>query len=272
MMNEAKPNGQYNVSALWRGLAILQMFRQDRPRIKVSDCERELGIPRATAYRLVHTLQAGGFLVADSDSGGVRLGPRVLKLGFEFLHQQDIIETARPYIVRLRDRTGMTSHMGILDGREAVYIYRAASRQRAVSNITVGTRLPAHAVSIGRALLMGLRQEDLESLFADVTFEIFSDQTPRNLPELIDRLAHERQQGYVLYRAAYARGICSCAAPVRNHVGHIIAGINISDYEDSPGMDALETHIKDEVLATAEEISTQLGYVPDRRPTAPTPD
>ena len=166
----------------------------------------------------------------------------------------------------------MTSHMGILDGREAVYIYRSPSRQRAVSNVTVGTRLPAHAVSIGRALLMGLRHEDLEALFSGVTFEIFSEQTPKNLTELMERLAHERRQGYVLYRAAYARGICSCAAPVRNHVGRIIAGINISDYENSPGMEDLETRIKDAVLETAEQISMHLGYSPDRRPLASSPD
>ena len=88
MSGQPTASRQNSVAALQRGLGILQMFRSDRLRIKVIDIERELAIPRATAYRLVRTLEAGGFLIGDPESNTFCLGPRVLKLGFEFLHQQ----------------------------------------------------------------------------------------------------------------------------------------------------------------------------------------
>jgi DNA-binding IclR family transcriptional regulator len=122
--------------------------------------------------------------------------------------------------------------------------------------------MPAHATSIGRALLLDTPLDELRRLYRGVKMQRFSAQTPGSAQELAAKLAEEARKGYVSYRSAYAPGIASVAAPVRDSTGRIVAGVNVSDYESLPSMADLEGRLKDEVLRAALTISRGLGYRP----------
>jgi len=260
-----KETDRYVVPALRRGLAVLQCFRSDRRLLGVPEISRELGLPRATTFRLVYTLRGEGYLMQAPGSNLYKLGHRVLSLGFEYLHSDEIVEIARPFLESLRDRHNASAHLGIRDGMFAVYICRAPSRQRLSSNVTVGTRLPAHAASVGRALLLDLTDRELTDLYDGFSFEVFSDQTPADLEALRAQLRKERDLGYVAYRSAFALGIASAAAPVRDRSGEIVAAINVSDYESLPCMAELSGKLKDDVVRAALDISMLLGYQPSAK-------
>src|SRR5918912_2220120 len=144
---------RYVVPGLRRGLAVLRLFTRDRRVITVPDIVRELGVSRATAFRLAYTLEADDYLQRAPHSNAFRLGLNVLSLGFEYLGSLDLIEVARPVLEELRDRTDASAHMGVRDGAEVVYVLKAPSQHRLRSNVMVGARMPVHATSIGRALL-----------------------------------------------------------------------------------------------------------------------
>lgn len=253
---------QYIVPALRRGMAILRLFKPDRRVIALPEIVRELGMTRATAFRLAYTLEADGYLQRAPHSNAFQLGINLLSLGFEYLGSLDLVEVARPVLEDLRDRADASAHLGIQDGREIVYVLKAPSRHRLRSNVTVGTRMPIHTTTIGHALMFDSSPEELRQLFKGVNLRERFAQAPADADALYKELMVQRSLGYVAYRSRYAEGLDSVAAPVRDATGRIVAGINVSDYESIPAMGELEGAIKDEVLRAAMTISRGLGYRP----------
>ena len=252
--------GQYIVPALRRGLALLRLFAHDRRVISLPEIVRELGVTRATAFRLAYTLEADGYLQRAPHSNAFQLGINLLSLGFEYLGSLDLVEVARPVLEDLRDRADASAHLGVQDGREIVYVLKAPSRHRLRSNVTVGTRMPIHTTSIGHTLLFDSTPEELKDLFEGVNLRERFVHAPADTDALYQELVEERRLGCVIYRSRYVDGLHSVAAPVRDAAGHIVAGLNISDYESIPAMGKLESAVRDEVLRAAMLISRGLGY------------
>lgn len=252
---------QYIVPALRRGLAVLRLFRHDRRVISLPEIVRELGVTRATAFRLAYTLEADGYLQRTPHSNAFQLGINLLSLGFEYLGSLDLVEVARPILEDLRDRADASAHLAVQDGTEIVYVLKAPSRHRLRSNVTVGTRMPIHTTSIGHALMFDSSPEELKTLFAGVNMRERFAHAPADANALYKELVEERKLGYVVYRSRFVDGLHSVAAPVRDASGHIVAGLNVSDYESIPAMGELEGSVKDEVLRAAKAISRGLGYL-----------
>lgn len=253
---------RYIVPALRRGLSVLRLFSRDRRIVTLPEIVRELGVPRATAFRLAHTLEADGYLQRTPHSNAFQLGLNVLSLGFEYLGSLDLLDIARPALEDLRDRLDLSVHMGVRDNTDVVYLVSLPSQHRLRSNVSVGTRSPAHANSIGRATLFDLSLDELRALYRGVKMERFSEQTPTTVDALYEQLDEERQRGYVSWRSAIIPGIATVSAPVRNRDGRIAAALNISDYESLPAMQEQDGRVKDEVLRTAAAVSQNLGYRP----------
>lgn len=253
---------RYIVPALRRGLSVLRLFSRDRRVVTLPEIVRELGVPRATAFRLAHTLEADGYLQRTPHSNAFQLGLNVLSLGFEYLGSLDLLDIARPALEDLRDRLDLSVHMGVRDGTDVVYLVSLPSQHRLRTNVGVGTRSPAHANSIGRATLFDLPYPELRALYRGVKLAAYSDQTPTTLEALYQRVSEERAQGYVSWRSAVIPGIATVSAPIRDAEGRIAAALNISDYESLPIMQEQNGRVKDEVLRTAALVSHSLGYRP----------
>jgi DNA-binding IclR family transcriptional regulator len=260
---------RYIVPALRRGLDILEMFSRGTNVVTVPEITRALGISRATAFRLVHTLAAAGYLERLPSAYAFRLGRQSLALSFEYLNSLDVVDVARPLIEQLRDKLGATTHLAIRHGTVMLYLLRAPSQHELVSSLVapVGTRYPVHAVACGRALLFDVPDAELDELFTDFDFTTLPSPAPQSLAALKAQLAKERRKGYVSCASVFVRSKRSVAAPVRDGSGKAIASINVSDsvsiVKDPDGV------AKDEVMATAAAISARLGYQPRAMVTRP---
>jgi DNA-binding IclR family transcriptional regulator len=248
---------RYIVTALRRGLAILSLFRRERRVIGVPDIASELGLSRATAFRMAYTLERDGYLQRLPNSNAFRLGSKVLVLGFDYLQGTEVVAGGREAVYALRDRTGFSAHMCVRDGVEIVYVLNASSHHRLRGDIPVGTRYPCHAVASGRALLFGMSEDELRTLYRGVTLQAFSEQTPTTVEELFAIIESEREQGYAMNTSGFVSGIVSVSAPVRDREGSIVAAINVSDSETV--LKDLAA-VRDEVLQAANQVSTQLGW------------
>jgi IclR family pca regulon transcriptional regulator len=255
-----KNHGVYFVPGLHRGLVALETVASAQRPVSVSDIAAELGITRSSAFRLVYTLVYMGFLAESGKSKHYELGPRVLNIGFAFLASQNIIEIAKPELERLRDETLVTAHLAIRDERNVLYLSCVQTRSGFLSNMNVGSRVPAYASPMGWYLLSDLSNRDLAKLTGSGAFKPLTSQTPANLAELaatIGKIAH--QPCYVSHGVLEAGG-ASVSAPVLDHSGKVVAAIDISGPNSAFDLDQLETRYADAVVGAARRISAKLGY------------
>ena len=245
-------DARYLVPALVRGLDVLRMLAGDRRRLTLTDIAAALAVTRSSAYRLLYTLSHLGFVGFDSATKTYALGPQVLQLGYGFLAGRDLVEVATPHLVRLRDRTGWSAHLGELFSRDVVYLARVATRRSIASTIHVGTQLPAHSTSMGRVLLSYLPEATVRDLYDDA-LDI-------DLPALQTQLDRDRENGVVVQNSSFEPGVASVAAPVRNMTGAVVAAINISIVALLTTAAELKGSLRQEVLAAAAAISRDLGF------------
>ena len=252
---KAPPEKKYIVPALAQGLSALALFSRDRPMITPPEIAQELLLSRATVFRMLNTLESLGYVVRDDRGRHYRLGPAVLGRGFAYLASFDVVEIAQPILQKLRDETGMSSHMAIRDGAEVVYISRFAARTTIASSVQVGTRFPAHATVLGRMLLCELSEGDLKALYSQSLLPQFSQQTPASLAALHEFLAADRARGYAISQSFFENGVNAIAAPIRDKSNRIIAAINITAVGAHVTMEEMNGALKDAVVSAAAQIS-----------------
>lgn len=251
---------KYIVPGLVRGLHLLELFDREHSEWNVAELAAAAGLPHSTTYRLVATLEQLGFIERIRNRKLYRLGARVLNLGFAYLGSQDIVETALEPLQTLSAATGGSTHLGILDGADVVYLLRIAGPNRLVSNVRVGTRLPAHATVMGHALLSDHPIEDLRVRFGDRPLEAATKETATTATRLFEQIRAEQEQGYALSVAGFEVGISSAGAPVRDASGQIVAAINFIGPEAQFDNRRLIAKVVGPVCETAAEISRRMGY------------
>jgi DNA-binding IclR family transcriptional regulator len=250
---------RYTVPGLERGLRILQEFSRREPVLTAPEIARRLGAPRSTVFRLLVTLESMGFVERTDDGRAHRLGLAVLRLGFEYLASQGITELGRPILERMRDDTGYAASLVVRDGRDIVYILRAASPSPFASSVSVGTRLPAHATVLGHVLLSDLTLSQLRALYPESKLEAINERTPATTEALFEQAQQARQRGHVMAEGFFESHICTVAAPVFGDNGHVVAAIGLT----IPGARIAEDRraaLVAQVRGAATQLSTLLNY------------
>lgn len=217
---------RYLVPGLERGLAVLNAFRPDRQVLGLSEIARILGLSRSAVFRTVYTLNHLGYLTADSRAQTYRLGPAVLRLGQGYMADRELVQIALPELERLRDETDWSAHLGIRDGRSVLYLLRVPSRMGMGSIVHVGSRLPAAATTMGRALLTDLDEASLIAIYRDEALDRAPGTTPRNMADLLAQWRRDRENDAIVQIGSFERGIASVAAPIRDMSGGVVAAIN----------------------------------------------
>ena len=248
----------YLVPGLERGLRLLQLFRPGRTEIGAPDIARELALPRTTAFRLLQTLESLDF-VERTSAGAFRLGPAVLRLGFELVSSLDVGERGAEVLEKLSRDSGESTQLAILDGRELVVVLKKTPSSAFASNVQVGTRMPAHATVVGRTLLQDHDAGALRKLFPERQLKAYTPQTPKTVAELERLIAQDRARGYALSESAYESSISALAVPVRNHESRVVAALSII-----VARSRLEPRRREELaqraIAAAAELSRRLSY------------
>jgi DNA-binding IclR family transcriptional regulator len=183
----------------------------------------------------------------------------VLRLGFEYLASQGITELGRPILERMRDDTGYAASLVVRDGRDIVYILRAASPSPFASSVSVGTRLPAHATVLGHVLLSDLTLSQLRALYPESKLEAINERTPATTEALFEQAQQARQRGHVMAEGFFESHICTVAAPVFGDNGHVVAAIGLT----IPGARIAEDRraaLVAQVRGAATQLSTLLNY------------
>jgi IclR family pca regulon transcriptional regulator len=242
------------LQSLERGLTVLQVFSNEHPRLTLSDVARLAGITRATARRILLTLEHLGYVRADGRL--FSLTPRVLSLGFGYLSSLNLWEIAQPLMEELVEQTHESCSAATLDLPDIVYVARVPTRRIMTIALGIGSRLPAHATSMGRVLLADLPDAELDAFLAAGPLQPCTERTTVDPDELRASIRRVREQGWSMVDQELEMGLRSIAAPIRGADGRAVAALNIAAAAPRVGLDELRGHFLPLVLRTAEQIST----------------
>jgi DNA-binding IclR family transcriptional regulator len=257
------PDDRYTVPALQRGLQLLMQFSREERELTGAELSRRLQLPRASVFRMLHTLEQMGFVERADDGNAYKLGLAVLRLGFELLASMELTEYGRPVIEALRDRCGYAAHLVVRDGREVVFIAKAPGHNSLFQSIQVGARLPAHATVLGRLLLSDLDLPALRQLYPDEPLKAYTPRTPTTVEQLKALIDADRANGYGVSQGGFETGISTIAAPVFNDRGEVAAVVSIT----VPGQRIDEQRLPaliDDVRAAAAQLTERISHLPHR--------
>jgi IclR family pca regulon transcriptional regulator len=249
------PAAEY-VQSLERGLAVIQAFSRDRPSMTLAEVAREAGLTRATARRLLFTLQQLGY--ARFDGKRFALTPKVLDIGYAYLSSLDLTSIAQAEMESLVERTHESCSAAVLDGHEIVYVVRVPTKRIMTISLGLGSRLPAYATSMGRVLLADLSEPQVAA-HVDGQLRALTARTISDPAELRTELDRVRRQGWALVDQELEDGVRSVAAPLRDARGRTIAAVNISGHAGRVTLSTMRDRFLPELLATAERISERLA-------------
>lgn len=255
-MTDGDRHETQSIQALERGLAVLQVFSREHPALTLSEVARLAGTTRATARRILLTLERLGHV--RSDGKRFALTPRVLSLGWAYLSSLDIWEIAQPLMQELVARTGESCSAATLDLPDIVYVARVPTRRIMSITLGVGTRLPAHATSMGRVLLADLADDDLDAFLAATPLQAYTPRTITDPARLRRTLERTRAQGWAMVDQELELGLRSAAAPLRGADGRVIAALNLSAAASRVPLEDLRAGFVPLLLDTAQTISTAI--------------
>lgn len=256
-----RPPAEYTMPPVTRAITLLRHIAAGNRCRNVSQTAKAVGINRTTLVRLLATLQAEGMIEAVDGDGGYQLGTGLITLAADALNERGVVQVARPILSQLVGDLALSAHLGVREGDEIVYLARFTPNTHLASNVREGTRLPAHATTIGRILLAELPDEELVALYSGATLDAYSKKTRTSLDDLRAQLREDRSLGIAWSVENFEAGIGSAAVAVHDRPGRPAGAINVTGHSSvfdprSGRLAEIEHHLK----AAARAISEALGY------------
>ncbi|TLS52652.1 IclR family transcriptional regulator [Paenibacillus antri] len=247
------------IQSVQRALQIVDLFDERTPELKITEISARMQLHKSTVHSLLKTLMHHGYIAQDDESGKYRLGLALVEKGNMLLQSMDLRSIAKPYIAELSAKSGQTTHLVVLDGRDGVYIDKVEGAKAAIRYSRIGRRVPLHSSAVGKALAAFRPLEALHALLDDYTFDKRTERTIGDREAFLAELTRVRGCGFAIDDEENEPGVRCAAAPIFDHSGVAAAAISVSTMTSSVDDDALRALI-DELLEAAKAISRQLGY------------
>jgi IclR family pca regulon transcriptional regulator len=259
-MTESANHDVYFVPGLSRGLRVLEILGAAKTPMSLSEIARAMDLSRSSVFRLVYTLRHMEFIKDGEQKNTYTLGAQVLNLGFAYLNNQPITTIARPLLAQLRDVTGVSTHLSVLEGHYVLYLGSHQARSGFVSNMVTGTRVEAYTTAIGWCLLSGKSDAELADFCKGLDMLPITKHTPTSFQALKAWVDQMRTDGFIVSRGFREPGGSSIAVPVWDEAGKVVACVNLSGPDSGFDFDRVEEVYVPETKATALQISRELGY------------
>lgn len=252
--------GRYNIRAMDRGLRVLSVLSDGKPRT-LTDLSEEIDLSSSTTFRLLATLAYHNYVERNEQSGEYSLGLACLELARAYHAGNTIRQAALPDLQKLRDDTTETVHLAVLDKMEVVYLEKLHGLH-AIGLMTsrVGGRLPSHCTGLGKALLAYVDPQEVRAYFGQHGLTGYTETTIQDLDELIAHLEQIRYRGYAFDHGEHEAEVRCVAVPLFDFDGRAVAALSVSGPQDrlNPVEDRVD--LIEMARQAARSISTRLGY------------
>jgi IclR family pca regulon transcriptional regulator len=245
------------VQSLERGLAVIRVFDSEHPELTLSEVARATGLTRAAARRFMHTLVDLGYMGTDGRLFSLR--PRVLELGYAYLSALSLPEIAHPHMETLVARVHESCSLSILDGTDVVYVARVATKRIMTVAISVGTRFPAYATSMGRILLAAQPDAWLADYLNETELIRRTPLTVTDKKALAAILRRVGTQGFALVDQELETGLRSIAVPVHGIDGAVVAAMNVSVHVSRGDSETVRRELLPPLMEAARGVEADLA-------------
>lgn len=243
------------VRAIARGFSVVEALGRPPGRHTLSEVAAIADLNRATARRMLATLVVLKYCEADGRYFSLR--PRALGLGLSYLNALPYWGYAQRALEDLRNEIGESCALAVLDETDIVYALRLPARRILSANLGIGSRLPAHVVSLGRVLLAAMSAEQRAQYLATTEFKPITPRTLIDPVKLGRELDRTTEQGYAWIDGELDPAICGMAVPVRDQGGNVVAAISINTISGTVDEATAKKRFLIALKRTAQDIRTQ---------------
>lgn len=244
--------------AVERAFAILEATAGQTQGLTNAEISRRLSIPKSSASYILRTLERGGYLRRETESGRYRLGLKLLNLGRGVLSGYGLREISVTAMRGLVDRTGLTSHLAVLDRGEAVYIEKVEAPGFIKMDTWVGRRMYVHSTSVGKALVANLPKQAVDAILREHGLVKRTPKTITTPRRFHAELSSVREKGYAVDDEENSMDARCLAVPVFDTNGSVIAAIGLSGTVSQLEPDSIP-RVAELAREASRRISRQLG-------------
>lgn len=241
-------------SSLANALSILKGFTMDHPEQGVTDVAKHLGLSKSTVHRLLASMASEGFVYKNPRTNRYSLGTSVLTLTNLVSSQLPILNESVPVLNMLTERTGETSHLGILEDQHMIYLQKVECDNPTSLFTHIGKRHPIHATSIGQAILAFQEQDERHQLLPE-TLESYANHTITSHKRLSEKMDLIKAEKYVICDRELQEDVMAIAAPIYNEKGKVLAAINIVGPANRIKSKLKSHRLVEEVVRSGEKIT-----------------
>jgi len=250
--------GRGGVQSLERAAALLRALAEAGRPLSAGELAAAVGLPRPTVYRLLQTLCAEGWVAQNGRS--FVIGASVLWLAARRLEQLELRSVGRPLLAELRDRTGETVHLGVLEAGQVVYVEKLESPGPLRMASMVGRIVPAHSTALGKAMLAYLPWEQVERIVEKHGLARRTSNTITDPARLFQELAAVRARGYSIDNVENEEGIRCVGAAIFEHRGRVAGAVSVSGSVATISLERARRELAPLVREAAERISRAMGW------------
>lgn len=258
---EIKPSSIRLNRSVHRVAKLLKALAANPGGMGLAELSASVELHDSTAYRLLATLIDEGLVERATDgTGRYLIGLETFRLGSAVLNRLGLGQQVLTFLEELAAETGETVNLGALHGFHVMYLQKVESHHTLRASLTVGTAtVPAHCSATGKMLLAHLPLPDLKALLEANPLASLAPNSIVDREDLLRELERIRIQGYSIDDLEFAPDIRAVAAPIKDHLGNVIASIAVAGPVTRVSLDRAHALVP-LVVSMSERISTKLGY------------
>jgi IclR family pca regulon transcriptional regulator len=247
-----------HINSVARSLKILEIFGESSRPLTLTEVANLTNLAKSTAQRFLETLLSLGYLNREQDKR-YTLSTKIISLAFHYLNTSDLASLAKPYLDELSSQLRMSTHLAVLDDCDIIILYRRQVRNFFNFAIHAGSKMPAYSSALGRILLAGLDDVELNNRLDSMRTPMMTPKTITSKTGLLERIEEIRKSGFTISEQEQSMDLSSMAVPLVNDQQKIVAAINVS-LEVMRVNDQMVETAKKKLIETGKSISRLLGY------------
>ncbi|MFV3332457.1 IclR family transcriptional regulator [Pseudomonas sp. NY15437] len=250
-------NSLFNQS-LEKGLAVLRAFNARNRTMNLAEVAEAADITKSSAQRMIHTLEALGYVSKHPQTKRFQLTPQVMEIGYNYLAADTLVDVANPFLAELAQTTGETTNLTEPVRTDMLYVARFVGPKFIPIHLPIGSRIPMYCTASGRAFLSALGDDEVLTLLQDSDLSSHTQYTRTSLEEILAEIAEIRRKGYAINSEELFLGDMAVAAPVRNSQGRPVASVHVVAPTSRWTREDAERRLAPAAIECARAISTSI--------------
>jgi DNA-binding IclR family transcriptional regulator len=248
-----------SVQTLDRAFDMLELLSQQPDGLPLTEVASRLGLNKSTVHRILASLRKRGYVEQRAGSKSYRIGLEFIEIASLHLNNLELKTEAQDSLYKLSRLANQTVFMAIMQDRHVVYIEKIEAHQSLRRYKIIGQRRPLHTTSLGKALLSGLSEREIERLYGSGEFERLTANTIGDLATLLKEIELTKKRGWAFDDEENEEGTICVGAPVYDYRNMVIAAVSVAwERAANPSLDPKQVAAL--VVDATQEISRRMGY------------